>query len=191
MSRNAQLKTPEQAAEAEGRRLGRKALYDVSRREEDFEAVGLQPTASHLDQHDGVVIQRAGRKNVLRARRTDVFDDLRAGMGDDAYAAARRFERDLALRAGERDAPSGNPVDNSGRWCRQDIIIAAAERVEAAKARLDTTDFEMLEALMRPEKARGLSRWTEIVAAFTSAAQHAVLCDRVRGACLRLARAYG
>lgn len=165
----------------------------LARRAQDFEAVGLQGTAAALPNNDAVEVRREGRRNAEGARRLDAFEALRESLGPGAYDAARRLERDLAIRAGEHGrGRSMLRVDCDAGKDRTDEMLAAGERVQAALSRLARRDGLLLVELIRPSPAVQLTcpTWRSVVAQVTGEVNDRGQAAIVRNVCANLAEAY-
>jgi hypothetical protein len=167
------------------------AAEKLARRRQDFAAVNLQSDGADLAAHTDVAIRREGQKNVLTARRLDVFEALKAGMQPGCYDAARRLERDITIRRGEHD--HGRPMervdgDEQAALCRNDQIIAAGERVDAVLKRLSGRDAWLLTELISPQPSR--PGWRETVAYITGESHLHAQGAAVRAACVNLRDAY-
>lgn len=167
------------------------AAEKLVQRQRDFAAANLQPDAAGLAANADVAVRRQGQKNELSARRLDVFEALKAGMAPGCYDAARRLERDITMRRGEHD--HGRPMervdgDEQAAFCRNDQIIAAAERVDAILRRLSGRDAWLLTELIVPQPTR--PTWRETVAYITGETHPHAQGAAVRAACVNLRDAY-
>jgi hypothetical protein len=181
--KRSQPKSPEQIA-----------AEKLARRMQDFSAVDMQPGAAALTANGDVLIERGNQEHVERARRLDAFEALKADMNrkaPGAYDAARRLERDIIIRRGEHD--HGRPpekVDGAiiSAYCRNDQIIAAAERVNAVMRGLSDRDAWLLRDLIVLPPNR--DHWREVVSFITGETHTHAQGAAVRAACVNLRDAY-
>lgn len=176
--------TPEQIA-ANAARSRRRLL---AARDKEFAEVDLD--GSRLLQHANVNVRRE-RGNVRIIQRIDAFEALREGMPVGAYDAARRLERDITIRRGEHDhGRPGERVqgDEYAALCRNDQIIAAAERVERVMKHLSPRDQSLLTELIVPVPGR--DTWRAAVEHITGETAPHGQAAAVRAACVNLRDAY-
>lgn len=165
----------------------------LSRRGRDFEAVGLSASAAALPSNDTVEVRREGRRHAEGARRLDAFEALRDSLSPGAYDAARRLERDLAIRAGEHDrGRSMLRVDCDAGRDRTDEMLAAGQRARMALDRLGRRDGLLLVELIRPGPTVQLTcpTWRAVVAHVTGETNDRGQAAIVRNVCANLAEAY-
>lgn len=181
--------TPEEIAAQKAARAERDRRRLLASRDKAFAEVDLSD-ASRLLQHANVNIRRE-RGNVRIIQRIDAFEALREGMPVGAYDAARRLERDITIRRGEHDhGRPGERVqgDEYAAHCRNDQIIAAAERVEAVMKRLSRRDGALLLELIVPVPGR--DTWRAAVEHITGETTPHGQAAAVRAACVNLRDAY-
>lgn len=182
-----------------GKRTPRKSKEQIAaeliaRRAKNLEAVGMQPEAASLQQHQAVEVTRMaeehgeGKKRAGHdvARRVDAFSALRDGMDVGCYDACRRFEQALLNRRGEGD--KGSRVERmDGEQGRDltDIIVEAGQTVEYVKVRLSRRDFWLLHELVLPSIERE-GGWRGDVAYITGEANWNAQGAVVRAASLNL-----
>jgi hypothetical protein len=166
------------------------AAERIARRERDFDAVNLQPEAARLVAYQDVTVAHAERAKVDGARRVDAFLALRDGMQPGAYDAARRLEKDMAIRAQENDKGRAmQRVDNDGGRDVMDTVIQAGRRVDAVFARIGERDQWLLTELIQPAVERS-GGWRGIVAHVTGEENPVAQGAAVRAACANLFHAY-
>ena len=173
-------------------------------RRKEFESVDLQPDAATLPQNEAVKVDPVTRPdpaaqvtgNELRAQRQDVFTRLyqRDGLTNAQLEAARRLERDMAERAGEAGGTGalGTRVDCARSIPVSDRSLAAAERVDAALARIGRRDADLLCELIEPRRVHTseADRWRVVVRLITGNRDRDGQADAVRTAAEALAKAY-
>jgi hypothetical protein len=166
-------------------------------REQDVANWGLDSAALAMDANADVETRSDTVGRVVRARRQDVFDLLRARgrLSPAAVDAVRRLQDDIAcLHRTHMGAVSYEPrVDRSlhaGGF--DDIRRGAGARIEAALGKAGPVSARLLAALCEPDVVLGRSAdWRTVVERETGEtlpdAQGAIL----RMACENLAGAYG
>lgn len=164
------------------------AADKLAARRRDFEAANL-PDSAELQTAYDVEVRREGQKNVLTARRTDVFDLLKPGMAPGAYDAARRLERDMRIRAGETERGSPMPrVDALPADVARALRMAAAgQRVDHIMGRLPIRDALVLRCLIEPIRDATWHASIERLTGETHPHAHGAV---VRGVCLNLRDTY-
>lgn len=178
MTRRNKPKTPAQIA-----------AEKLERRRRDFEAAEMPTSAASLATNEDVEVRREGQRNVLTARRTDVFDLLKPGMAPGAYDAARRLERDILVSMGQHDY--GRTVDRvdceQAAYGRVDQIMWATERVLDVLNRIPIRDALILRCLIAPKMD---ATWRASITRLTGETHPHAQGAVVRGACLNLRDAY-
>lgn len=173
----------------------RQKPYDpAAQRAKDLAAVGLQPEAAVLAQHDAVEVTRLAQeghngKKVAHdvARRMDAFEALKAGMERGAYDAARRFERDILTR--RREAGAGRPMERVDCEPEREFAwVDAAIRVDEVTDRLPPRDWWLLMELISPRIE--WAGWRETVKYITGETHPHAQGAAVRSACVNLRDAY-
>ena len=191
MTRKRKVARPADPMEIARRRAAERA------RERDPAAWGLDAEAlTGLEAHDQVEISRDLAGRATRARRADVFENLRGrgALSVGAYEAIRRLQGDMAILH-RTEAGTGNfapRVDQSrtpGAFA--EVRHRAGLRIEAALTRAGPASAALLSALCEADVVLGRAEdWRAVVAHQTGErladAQGAVL----RAACENLAGAY-
>ena len=181
------------------------ARRTAERRRKDFASVDLAPEAADLPQNAAVLVEPVTRAdpgagvkgNEKRAQRQDVFARLyaRSALTTPQLDAVRRLERDMAERRGEGDGGGGGlgtRVDCARPIPVSDRSIAAAERVEAAFARIGRRDAELLTELLEPRRVltTEAERWRVVVRLITGETHSHAQGAAIRAAADNLAQAY-
>lgn len=181
------------------------AAEKLAARTRAFEAVGIQREAANLPSSETIEITRRGEaredeqgKKVETdvARRSDAFTALRDGMIVGAYDAARKLEEDIRTRRQETDrGRSMVKVDGGdGQRGEMDVVITAAEKVEAVSKFMGARDWWLLTELIAPTAETKVRfpalLWREIVAHITGETNLHCQGAAVRSACANLVEAY-
>jgi hypothetical protein len=156
-------------------------------RRRDFEAAELPGSAANLETSEPIEVRREGQKNVLTARRADVFDVLKPNMAPGAYDAARRLELDYRIRAGEAEGGSGGERVDCTMGRTTDLMLAAGERIDEVNGRLPIRDQLLLRCLIEPAQD---ATWRLAVQRLTGETHPHAQGAVVRGACFNLREAY-
>jgi hypothetical protein len=156
-------------------------------RRRDFEAAELPASAANLISSEPIEVRREGQKNVLTARRADVFDVLKPNMAPGAYDAARRLELDYRIRAGEAEGGSGGERVDCTMGRTTDLMLAAGERIDEVNGRLPLRDKLVLSSLIAPQID---ANWRASIQRLTGETNPHAQGAVVRGACLNLRDAY-
>jgi hypothetical protein len=185
------------------------AAERIAKRARDFDAVNIQPEAAALEAQDDIAVTHAERTKVDGARRMDAFEALKPEMAKKnpgAYDAARRLERDMAIRMDEADR--GQRMERVDCDAFREALqrrIEAGERVDAVLAGVGERDAWLLQELIRPTLIRrdiitrpdqgppitvSLKGWRAIVAYVTGEDNPVAQAAAVRSACANLAASY-
>lgn len=131
----------------------------LAKRSQALAAVGMQPEAAGLPQHDAVETTRMGEERETGnkkaghdvAKRVDAFLALRDGMEVGCYDACRRFEREVleSLKQADR-GPRTERVDCDDGRDKEFRFIASAVSVAKVRQRLAERDFWLLSELVSP-----------------------------------------
>lgn len=171
----------------------------MTKRKQDFEAVGLSPGMAEMDRNRDVETTRAGEKRGEQkveadsARRLDMIDEVRStlraqGCGG-CYDAMRRLELDFLVRRGEGD--KGRTMERvDGQFAKDlaDKIIEAGDRVDGVRARLSRRDWQMVSELIRPTQA--YEGWRAVVRFVAGEDDKTAQAASVRAAAVNLRDAY-